>query len=276
MSEYIRLDNLDVILAAVLLVINGGLSVGLRLGLERSLAIATLRMVVQLGLVAVILRTLFATVSPWLTAGVAAVMIGFAGREILARQEHPLTGWWSWGLGVSCMATAAGLVTVFSLATQIQPEPWYHPRFAIPMLGMVLGNTMTGIALGLDTLTTSVVNDARAIEARIALGQPRLQALRAPAQRAVRTALMPTINTMAVAGVVALPGMMTGQILAGVDPIDATRYQLLIMCLIAGGTGLGAFTVVIGGVFRLTDQRHRLRLDRLRAPGRGRRVFGRA
>ena len=268
MSQYIRLDNLDLVLAAMLLLLNGGLSVALRLGLERSLIIATLRMVLQLGLVAFILRALFATVSPWLTIGVALVMMAFAGREILARQERPLTGWWSWGLGVSCMATAAGLVTVFSLATQIQPQPWYNPRFAIPLLGMVLGNTMTGIALGLDTLTASVVNDARAIEARIALGHPRLQALRAPAQRAVRSALMPTINTMAAAGIVALPGMMTGQILAGVDPIDATRYQLLIMFLIAGGTALGAFTAVVGGVFRLTDPRHRLRLDRLRAHGR--------
>ncbi len=264
MSEYIHLDTGDLLLAAVLLLINGALSIGLRLGLERSLAIAAVRMVVQLGLVAFILEALFATISPWLTLAVAVVMIAFAGREIVARQERRLSGWWSWGLGVSCMAAAAGLVTVFSLATQIQPDPWYHPRFAIPLLGMVLGNTMTGIALGLDTLTATAARDVRAIEARIALGHSRMRALRAPAQRAVRSALMPTINGMSAAGVVALPGMMTGQILAGVDPINATRYQLLIMFLIAGGTGLGAFSAVVLGMYRLTDHRHRLRLDRLR------------
>ncbi|MDZ7749393.1 MAG: iron export ABC transporter permease subunit FetB [Halofilum sp. (in: g-proteobacteria)] len=267
MSEYIQLDPGDLFLAAILLLINGALSLVFRLGLERSLAIAALRMVVQLGLVAFILQTLFDTVSPWLTLAVALVMLAFAGREIMARQQRRLAGWWSWGLGVSCMASAAGLVTLFALVTQIQPDPWYHPRFAIPLLGMILGNTMTGIALGLDTLTSAVTSEVRAIEARIALGHTRTQALRVPAQRAVRAALMPTINAMAAAGVVALPGMMTGQILAGVDPFDATRYQILIMFLIAGGTGLGAFGAVLGGMMRLTDHRHRLRLDRLRAGG---------
>jgi putative ABC transport system permease protein len=221
-------------------------------------------MVVQLVLVAFILGALYDTVSPWRTITVAVVVLAITEREVVARQERRLSGWWSWGLGVSCMAAAAGMVTVFSLATQIQPEPWYHPRFAIPLLGMVLGNTMTGIALGLDTLTATASRDARAIEARIALGHTRMQALRVPAQRAVRSALMPTINAMAAAGVVALPGMMTGQILAGIDPVDATRYQLLIMFLIAGGTGLGAFSAVVLGMYRLTDHRHRLRLDRLR------------
>ena len=66
-------------------------------------------------------------------------------------------------------------------------------------------------------------------------------------------------------GLVSLPGMMTGQILAGADPEQAVKYQMLIMFLIAGGTGLGAFSAVIGGVYRLTDTRHRLRLDRLAA-----------
>jgi putative ABC transport system permease protein len=74
---------------------------------------------------------------------------------------------------------------------------------------------------------------------------------------------MPTINAMAATGLVSLPGMMTGQILSGVDPVEATKYQILIMFLIAGGTGLGAVAAVIGGMIRLTDERHRLRVDRL-------------
>ena len=264
MSDYIPLDLPDLALAAMLLLINGALSVALQLRLERPLIVAAVRMVVQLALVALILRALFDTVSPWLTAGVALVMVAFAGREILARQERRFTGWWSYGLGAGCMTAAAAAVTVFALATQIQPEPWYHPRFAIPLLGMVLGNAMTGVALGLDTLTAAAFADVRAIEARIALGHTRAQALRGVARRALRSALMPTINAMAAAGIVALPGMMTGQILAGVEPIEATKYQILIMFLIAGGTGLGALTAVVGGVYRITDDRHRLRLDRLR------------
>ena len=74
---------------------------------------------------------------------------------------------------------------------------------------------------------------------------------------------MPIVNAMAATGLVSLPGMMTGQILAGVEPVEAAKYQILIMFLIAGGTTLGAVTAVMGGVWRLTDERHRLRLDRL-------------
>jgi putative ABC transport system permease protein len=79
----------------------------------------------------------------------------------------------------------------------------------------------------------------------------------------VRSGLIPTINGMSAAGLVSLPGMMTGQILAGVDPVEAVKYQILIMFLIAGGTGLGLVVAVIAGARRLTNDRDRLRLDRL-------------
>jgi putative ABC transport system permease protein len=161
------------------------------------------------------------------------------------------------------MLMAAGLVTLFALSTAIRPDPWHDPRYAIPLLGMVLGNTMTGIALGLDTLSTGLAHERAGVEARLALGATRWEATRPLVQRALRSGLMPIINSMAAAGIVALPGMMTGQILAGADPVDAVEYQVLIMFLITGGTVLGAVTAVFGGVARLTDARHRLRLDRL-------------
>ncbi len=266
MSGYLRLDTLDLLLASLLVLANGGLSLALRLGLERQLLVATIRMTVQLALMGLVLRVLLTTVSAWLTAAAALAMVLFAGHEVVARQGRRFRGRWSYGLGVSSMALAATLVTLFALTTQIQPDPWYHPRYTLPLLGMVLGNTMTGIALGLDTLTATVSREQRAVEARLCLGQSRMRALRGPARGALRTALMPTINAMAATGLVALPGMMTGQILAGVDPVEATRYQLLVMFLIAGGTGFGATVAVLGGLWRLSDERHRLRLDRLEPP----------
>ena len=85
-----------------------------------------------------------------------------------------------------------------------------------------------------------------------------------PAIRAaLRSAFMPIVNSMAATGLVALPGMMTGQILAGADPMEAVKYQILVMFLIAGGTCLGSVAAAYGGAWRLTDARHRLRLDRL-------------
>jgi putative ABC transport system permease protein len=263
MSDYILLSYWDLLLASLLLLLNGALSLYLRLGLERRLAIAGLRMILQLGAVGLVLKALFATVSPWLTGLVALAMILFAGREIVARQERRLRGLWAYGLGVSCMAMAALAVTLFALTTQIQADPWYHPRFALPLLGMVLGNTMTGIALGLDNLTAAAAREKSAIEAQLALGATRTEALRPFIRRALRAALMPTVNAMAAMGLVSLPGMMTGQILSGIDPVEATKYQIFVMFLIAGGTGLGAVSAVFAALYRLTDERHRLRLERL-------------
>jgi UDP-glucose/iron transport system permease protein len=261
--SYIALNNVDLALAALLVVLNGGLSIALQLGLARQLAIATLRMVVQLLLVGLVLQVLFSWVSLLWTSLAALAMLLFAGREIMARQERRLKGLWAYGLGTGCMVVAATLVTLFALVVQVNAEPWYHPRFALPLLGMVLGNTMTGIALGLHTLTTGLTRDRAAVEARLALGVTRREALLPVNRAALRTALMPIINAMAATGLVALPGMMTGQILAGADPVEAVKYQILIMFLIAGGTGLGATTAVLAGAHRLTDARHRLRLDRL-------------
>ncbi len=265
--SFIALDYSDLAIAALLVVLNGALSIALRLGLERQLAIATARMIVQLLLVGVVLTTLFSLVSPTWTALAALAMVLFAGREIMARQDRRLKGFWAYGLGTSCMLVAASLVTIFALLTQLQADPWYHPRYTLPLLGMILGNTMTGISLGLDTLTTALARDKAAIEAQLMLGATRREALLPATRAALRSALMPIVNSMAATGLVSLPGMMTGQILAGVEPVEAVKYQLLIMFLIAGGTGLGAITAVIAGGYRLTDARHRLRLDRL-APAR--------
>lgn len=261
--NYIRLDLMDMGLAALLVLGNGALSVALGLGIARKLAIASVRMVVQLLLVGVVLTWLFSTMSPWLTLGIALVMVLFAGHEISARQDRRLIGWWGYGLGTGCMLIAAGVVTVFALTTQLRPDPWYDPRYAIPLLGMVLGNTMTGIALGMNTLTANVRQRKGAIEARLALGDDRRKAMAPVVRQALSTALTPIINTMGATGVVSLPGMMTGQILGGVEPVEAVKYQILILFLIAGGTGLGAVAAVLGGARRLTDGCQRIRLDRL-------------
>jgi putative ABC transport system permease protein len=219
--SYIPLSTSDLTIASVLVILNATLSFVLHLGLERQLLIATVRMIVQLALIAVVLKTLFALVSPLWTGLAALAMILFAGREIMARQERRLL--------------AASLVTLFALTTQIRPEPWYDPRYALPLLGMILGNTMTGISLGLHTLSTGLVRDRSAVEAQLMLGATRWEAILPVARTALRSALMPIVNAMAATGLVSLPGMMTGQILAGADPVQAVKYQMLVMSLIAGG-----------------------------------------
>ncbi len=263
---YIALDYTDIALAALLLIVNAGLSIWQRLGIGRRLLVASVRMVVQLFLIGLVLEQLFAWVSPWATGGAALVMVLFAGREIAARQNRRLAGWWTHGLGTGSMLVAGAAVTLLALSTAIRADPWYDPRYALPMFGMILGNTMTGVSLGLDRLLGGAHRERAAIEARLTLGGTRWEAFRPTLREALRSGLMPIVNSMSATGVVALPGMMTGQILAGVAPIEAVKYQFLIMFLIAGAVGLGVFAATFGGVLRLTDERHRLRLDRLRPP----------
>ncbi len=264
-AGYLELGYLDLAIAGALVLINGAVSVALRLGLARSLMVAVVRMIVQLWLIGLVLTELFALQSPLWTGLAALAMVLFAGREIMARQERPLAGWWRYGLGTGAMLLAAAVVTIFALNTAVRPDPWYAPRYALPLLGMVLGNTMTAIALGLSTLSDRLARERAAVEARLALGATRGEAMSTVVQGALRTALMPIVNAMAATGLVALPGMMTGQILAGAAPTEAVKYQILIMFLIAGSTALGAVSAVLLGSRRLSDRRHRLRLDRLAA-----------
>ncbi|MBY8975303.1 iron export ABC transporter permease subunit FetB [Rhodobacteraceae bacterium NNCM2] len=263
MTPYIALSPWDLVLASSFLVLNAVLSIALRLGLERKLIIAASRMVVQLLMVGLVLKMVIHAASPWITALVAAVMIAFAGREIWARQERRLTGLWGPSLGGGAMMLSGTLVAVFALTTQIQPAPWWSPQVSLPLFGMILGNTMTGVSLGLDALHAHVDRERRSIEAQLLLGYTRVRAMTPALRRALRTGFTPIINSMAATGVVSLPGMMTGQILAGIDPQQAVKYQLLIMFLIGGSTGLGVLTAVLASAWRLTDRRQRLRVDRL-------------
>ncbi len=128
---------------------------------------------------------------------------------------------------------------------------------------MFLGNTMTGIAVGLDRLLRSIARDRSAIESRLAPCHTTKEAMSVVLRNAIRSGLIPIINSMSAIGLVSIPGMMTGQILAGIEPMEAVKYQLLIMFLIAGGTTFGVLGAVLACGWRLTDNRHRLRLDRL-------------
>jgi putative ABC transport system permease protein len=266
----VPLSLVDVALAAVLLLVNGIVSVAFRLGLARGLAVAALRMVVQLALIGYVLSFVFAQSSPWWTVTMGLVMAAIAGFEVAQRQDRPFKGFWTQGFGTLTLLAVGTLATLYTVAAVIGPDPWWSPRYLLPVFGMILGNTLTAMSLALQTLTEAATREQAQLETRLALGATRLEAFAGVLRRTLRTALMPIINAMAAAGAVTLPGMMTGQILAGAEPADAARYQIVIMFVISGAAALGALLAAFGGVWRLTDDRHRLRLDRLHPPAAGR------
>ena len=253
----------DLVAAALLIVLNGAISFAFRLGLERSLGIAAVRMVIQLGLIGFVLKIVFTTAHPGITALLALAMVAIAGYEVWARQTSSARGPWTAGLGAGTLLLVGLAATFYVTFVVIGAEPWHRPSVFIPILGMILGNALTGVSLALETITQTAKRERTAIEARLALGHARFQAFDIVLRRALTTAMMPIVNAMAVAGVVSLPGMMTGQILSGVDPVEAAKYQVMIMFAIAGSTALAVIAAAVGGVFLLSDERSRLRLDRL-------------
>ena len=257
------LSPLDLALAALLILGVGICSRIMRLDLERRLAISAVRTVLQLLLIGHILEILFAHASFPFIFLISMVMLTVAGREVVARQHRRIRGWRGWLLGTGCMFVSSFGVAFFALTVVIGNDPWYTPRYAIPLLGMLLGNTMNGIALSLDRMTETLWQQRQVVEQRLALGQSAVEAVREIRQQAMRAGMIPIINSMAVVGLVSLPGMMTGQILGGSPPLEAVKYQILIMFLICAGTGFGVMVALILATRHLFDERDRLRLDNL-------------
>lgn len=259
----IHLGAWDLFLAASLVILLAGLSFIMRLQLQQQIIISACRTTIQLLLVGVVLKVLFEQVNLlWVTV-MAFIMLGVAGREVMARQKRRFAGWWGYGLGTLSMFISSFATALFALLVVIGTEPWYMPQYAIPLLGMMLGNTMNGVALALDRLTTSAWQQSAIIETRLSLGQGWREAISEIIHDSVRTGLLPIINAMAAAGIVSLPGMMTGQILSGTPPLEAVKYQILIMFMIAAGTGFATIIATWLGAKRLFDNRQRLCLQRL-------------
>jgi putative ABC transport system permease protein len=253
----VHLSSLDLVLAAGLLLVAGCVSLALRLGLERRLALAGLRTVVQLLLVGYVLEFVFGLGYLLAVLGMALVMIAAAGRSAVKRSSRSFPGaipraWLT--------LTISGLLTTTAVTgLVVSVAPWYEPRYFIPLLGMVLGNSLTGISLCLDSVL-EVLGDRRAeVEMELAHGATSWEAARYPLQESVRRGMIPIINSMMVVGIVSLPGMMTGQILAGASPLEAVKYQIVIMFMIAGSTSLSCIMMALLVYRRLFNSRHQLR-----------------
>jgi len=260
----ISLSPDDLAIAASLVLVVALLQWRMRLGNTQSLLIAGTRTVVQLLLLGLVLKYVFAASNLMWIAVMATIMLLAAGREVMVRQKRSFIGSWGFLLGTTSMFVSAFSVTLLTLLVIVQPDPWYLPQYSIPLLGMLLGNTLNGITLGLDNLTRNVWEKRTIIDGRLALGETWADAISDIRRDSIRVGMIPIINAMSVAGLVSLPGMMTGQILAGTPPLEAVKYQILIMFLIAAGTGMGTITAIVIGCRRLFDDRERLRLDRLK------------
>ena len=231
MSGLIRLDILDLALALGMMAIAIGLSAWERLGLEWSLAIAAGRTVLQLLVVGYILEFIFALNNPWAVLAVLLVMLTIAA--IVARnrisKKYPALLPLVWG----SILVSTALTLCYTNLLVIQPASWYEPQYLIPLAGIVLGNAMNGAAIAGERLVSTFNASKLEIETHLSLGATPEQAVAQYRKDAIKAGLIPTLNQMMVVGIVTLPGIITGQLLSGVNPLDASSYQILIMFMLA-------------------------------------------
>jgi putative ABC transport system permease protein len=223
-----------------------------RLGLEGTIAGAAGRAALQLAVVGVVLVPVLAADAPLALSFLwVALMVVIAGETIQRRapavRRLRIVGYAAIGLSL-----ATGLVVVFGLG--ILP---LEPVALVPIAGIVVGNTMPSTVLAVRRTVAELDGSRGQIEAMLALGFPSIEARRIPVREAARTALIPQIERTKVVGLVALPGAMTGLLLAGVRPLDAVAVQLAVMYLILGAVAVSVVVVVLAmsGMAFTPDQR---------------------
>lgn len=243
----------DLGIASVLVCLSAAVSLALRLGLTRHIAVAALRTVLQLSAIGLILKHVFAAEHPLWVAAMVLVMTLTAGfsaggrgryRYAGLRRDALLTVWLT-----SWLVAAVGFYAVLHVS------PWYSPQYVIPILGMILGNTLTTVSLTFERLTQALAQQRGQIEMLLSLGARPWEAFRDIARQAVRAGMTPTLNSMSVVGIVSLPGMMTGQILAGGAPEQAVRYQIIIMFFLCAAAALSG-VLAVWRVYRRFFNRH--------------------
>jgi putative ABC transport system permease protein len=261
-ATYLELSYGRVAIAAALILVNAGLSIVLKLGIERRLLIAATRTIVQLLMIGLVLEWVFSLNRWYAVLAMASLMVLAAGRAAIGNVSRRYPGIWLDGL--LGMGLASWTVTALALTAVVQPDPWYLPQYAIPLLGMMLGNSLNGVSLGLERLGEELASKRGQIEGLLALGASRREAAAEPVRTAIRTGLVPITNSMMVVGIVSLPGMMTGQLLAGASPVEAVKYQIVIMFFIATSTAIGTVTVVLLAFRRLFNKSHQFLYHQLR------------
>ena len=259
---YLDLSFTQLALAAALVLVNGLVSLVLSLGLERRLLAAAVRTVAQLLAIGYLLGWVFAYDRWYVVIALAIVMTLVAGFAATGRGELGYAGMRADSIG--SIWFSSWLIGALGLFVIIRVRPWYEPQYVIPILGMILGNTLTGVSLALERMTGEITAHRDQVETLLSLGATRWEAARMFVRRAIRAGMIPMINQMSVVGIVSLPGMMTGQVLAGQYPMQAVRYQIVIMFFLAASTALGTVCAVLLAYLRFFSADHRFSTARLR------------
>lgn len=229
----------QVALSSVALLLVIGISAWLGLGVVKELIVASLRTVVQLSLIGLVLAWIFAREQWYEVLTILTIMSLIASVAAKNRIKKPYHGL-IWDT-LTAVFVSSWVVAIFGgwWVLSNPNETWFRPQIMIPLLGLILGNSLTAVSLSMNQLVTSFHREQAMIDSYLALSAMPWEAARPYVVTAIQNGITPTINSMMVVGLVSLPGMMTGQILAGADPHQAVLYQIITMFLIATSSTLG-------------------------------------
>ncbi|MCE1273724.1 MAG: iron export ABC transporter permease subunit FetB [Chlorobiales bacterium] len=211
--------------------------------MNRDITIGALRTVSQLFLMGYALTFIFRAESLPLTVGIFVVMVVSAVFIVKGRvRERDVPYLLPTFL---TMVTSYFLTALFVSYAIVGVTPWWEPRYFIPTAGMVIGNSMSALAISIERLFSQMRQQRELIEMKLSLGADFREASSEIFRSAVKAGMIPSINAMMGVGLVFLPGMMSGQILAGTDPLIAIRYQIVVMFMLVGSTALSSIIVML-------------------------------
>lgn len=227
--NYLEIPLPRLALSAGLILVAIALSRRTKANLERDFVWGAVRAAVQLMAIGYLLVLLFANERPEWVLLTITVMLLVAAFTSARRVEHGPGAKALFPLALAAIGAGAGVALLPVFAFIVAPHPWYEARYLVPISGMMLSSGMNVVAQVFERVFSSVHSEAPSIEQWLALGASPRQAIESQVRAAVRSAMIPTINGLLTVGLVALPGMMTGQIVSGTSPEQAVRYQIVIM-----------------------------------------------
>ncbi len=244
----VEISPLQLVLCLGFVLIAGISSLVFRLGLEKDLAWGTVRTFAQLFLVGYVLQFIFDIKNPYLILLYYAWMIFWAAQTIRGRVKEKQIR--IFAPTFISMVISYMIVAITVTAGILQIKPWYTPQYFIPLGGMIIGNSMNAISIALDRMFSDLRNRRDEIELAFCLGATYQEATSDILRDVIKAGMIPSINALMTVGLVSLPGMMTGQILAGQEPQSAIKYQIVVMLMLVASTTIGC-TIIVQVVRRL-------------------------
>ncbi|NDL67159.1 ABC transporter permease [Anaerotalea alkaliphila] len=255
MEDVVKLNLAQFSLIYLLLLLVLAIMKKSKINQTRLLVVASARMTVQLVLAGLLLTYIFKNPHPMFTAAYVAVMVFFSIRRVLSRNPGLNS---RFKRAVALSIAFCGLSIILFFVGVVVGMDVFNPQYMIPISGMIIGNSMTGVTLGLKTFDESLVAQRPRIEALLNLGVEPKRILLPMVNNALETALLPTLNNMLGMGVISLPGMMTGQILSGTLPMTAILYQIAIMIAITTAACMTVFSSLHFGYRTLCNHRNQI------------------